>query len=92
VGIRLALGAPRAGIARMILGHAAALGALGIAIGTAATLLLTPLMTNLLFGVSPADPWSFISMSVALFVAAVIAAMIPARRAMRVDPMIAMRQ
>ena len=92
VGIRLALGAPRARIARLILGHAATLGVIGIAIGTAVTLVLTPLMTNLLFGVSPTDPWSFIGMAVALLLAAVIAAMIPARRAMRVDPIVAMRQ
>jgi len=92
VGIRLALGAPRAKIAQLILGHAAALGFLGIAIGTAVTLILTPLMTNLLFGVSPADPWSFISMAVALMLAAVVAALIPARRAMLVDPVVAMRQ
>jgi putative ABC transport system permease protein len=92
VGIRLALGAPRAKIAQLILGHAAALGFLGIAIGTAVTLVLTPLMTNLLFGVSPADPWSFISMAVALMLAAVVAALIPARRAMLVDPVVAMRQ
>ena len=91
VGIRLALGAPRLAIAKTILGNAARLTILGIVIGAAATMLLTPLMAGLLFGVSPTDPWSFLTVAAALFIAAVIAALIPARRAMMVDPILTMR-
>lgn len=75
----------------MVLGRGAKLTAVGIAIGIIAALLLTQLMTSLLFGVSAADPLTFAAVSVLLILVGLAACYIPARRAMRVDPMVALR-
>ena len=91
VGIRLALGAQRRDILRLILGEGTKLALLGIGIGIAAALLLTRFMAGLLYGVSARDPLTFIAVALVLLAVALVASCIPALRAMRVDPMIALR-
>jgi putative ABC transport system permease protein len=91
IGMRMALGAQWQDIVRLIVGHGARLALIGIAIGIAAAYALTRLMKTLLFGVSATDPITFIAVSILLILVAVAACSIPARRAMRVDPMVALR-
>jgi putative ABC transport system permease protein len=91
IGMRMALGAQWQDIARLIVGHGARLALIGIAIGIATSIALTRLMKTLLFGVSATDPLTFISVSILLIIVAVAACYVPARRAMRVDPMVALR-
>ena len=91
IGIRLALGAQRADVLRMIVGQAAALAFAGIAIGAAGAALLTRLMTEMLFGVKPFDPLTFVGVSAVLVGVALLASYLPGRRATRVDPVIALR-
>jgi putative ABC transport system permease protein len=91
IGVRMALGAKPHDVLTMILGRGAKLTLLGIAIGVIAALMLTRLMTSLLFRVSAADPLTFAAVSVLLVVVGLAACYIPARRAMRVDPMVALR-
>lgn len=91
IGMRMALGAQWQDIVRLVVGHGARLALIGIAIGIAASLALTRLMETLLFSVSATDPLTFISVSILLILVAIAACYIPARRAMRVDPMVALR-
>jgi ABC-type antimicrobial peptide transport system permease subunit len=91
MGIRLALGADRASILGSVVKQGLLLACLGAVIGLAAASLLTRVIANLLFGVGPADPLTFISVPVALIAVATLASYIPARRAARVDPMVALR-
>ncbi len=91
IGIRVALGAQRSDVLRMILGHGAKMALVGIAAGIGASLLLTQLMSRLLFGVSAYDPLTFVAVAGLLLLVALAACYIPARRAMRVDPIIALR-
>jgi len=91
IGIRMALGAQRNDVLRLILGHGANVAAMGVAVGVAASLALTRLMANLLFGVSAYDPVTFLAVGCLLILVALAAAYIPARRAMRVDPVVALR-
>ncbi|MGB7024075.1 MAG: FtsX-like permease family protein, partial [Candidatus Acidiferrales bacterium] len=91
IGIRLALGAAQSEILKLILGHGAKLALLGVATGILAATALTRLMSSLLFGVSPSDPATLAAVAVLLMLVAMAACYIPARRAMRVDPMIALR-
>ncbi len=91
IGIRMALGAQQRSVARLILGHGAKLALLGLSAGTVAALLLTRLMASLLYGVSATDPLTFGSVALVLSGVAMAACYIPARRAMRVDPMVALR-
>lgn len=91
IGIRLALGAQRGEVLQMILGHGAKLAFAGVAIGIAAALALTRLMASLLFGVTAHDPLTFAAVAILLIAVALLACYIPARRAMRVDPIIALR-
>jgi ABC-type antimicrobial peptide transport system permease subunit len=87
----MALGAQKGEILKMILGHGLRLTLIGLAIGAAGALALTRLMTNLLYGVRPSDPLTFIAVSLLLTMVALLACYIPARRAMKVDPMVALR-
>ena len=91
VGIRLALGASPGQVWSMLISHAAVLGAVGVALGLGAAALLAPLATSLLYGISPTDPLTFAGVGLMLLVIAIVAAAIPARRAMAVDPADALR-
>jgi predicted permease len=91
IGIRLALGAQRGDVLQMVLRQGAKMALVGVAIGIGAAFGLTRLMTNLLFGVAADDPMTFAAVAVLLVLIALLACYLPARRAMRVDPMVALR-
>jgi predicted permease len=91
IGLRMALGAQRGDVLRLILGTGAKSAFLGVAIGIAAALALTRLMRGMLYGVTATDPLTFTVVALVFVLVAVAACYIPARRAMRVDPMIALR-
>jgi putative ABC transport system permease protein len=91
IGIRMALGAEPSGILRLVVSHGLKLTLTGVAIGLGASFALTRFIRSLLFGISPTDPFTFASVAIALTLVAVAACCIPARRAMTVDPMIALR-
>ncbi len=94
IGIRMALGANRASVLRMILRQGMALTVIGVGVGLAAAYVLTRYLeslTDMLFGVEARDPWTFVAVGVLLTVVALIACLIPARRATRVDPLVALR-
>lgn len=91
IGIRLALGAQRRDILRFVLGQGARIALLGVGIGIAAAFVLTRLMTTLLYRVSASDPLTFAAVVILLSFVALLACYIPARRAMRVDPLVALR-
>ena len=90
-GIRMALGARPENVLRMVVAQGMLLSALGIAIGAAVALAATRLMSSLLFGVSPHDPLVFGSIGLVLLAVALIASWMPARRAVLVNPTIALR-
>lgn len=87
----MALGAQPRDVLRLVLGEGLTVGLAGILVGLAAALGLTRLMSSLLFGVSASDPVTFVVTSVALLLVALAACYMPGRRAMKVDPMIALR-
>jgi putative ABC transport system permease protein len=91
IGIRMALGAQRRDVLRLILGQGAKLTLLGLGIGIVLAFLLARLIASLLYSVSLTDPLTFGAVAIVLFAAALTACYLPARRAMRVDPMIALR-
>ncbi len=91
IGIRIALGARRSDVLRIVLGDGAKIALFGITSGIAGALVLTRLMASLLFEVKPTDPATFAGVAILLALVALAACYIPARRAMRVDPMVALR-
>jgi putative ABC transport system permease protein len=91
IGIRMSLGAQPSQVLRLVMGQGVKLALAGIVIGSAAALALTQLMRSLLYEVSPADPLTFAGIAALLVGVALAACYIPARRAMRVDPMTALR-
>ena len=91
VGVRLALGAQPSELLTMIVGQAAKLAGVGIVIGVVAAALITPLLDSQLYGIESFDPATFIIVPVVLLAIAAMAALVPARKAMRIDPLAALR-
>jgi predicted lysophospholipase L1 biosynthesis ABC-type transport system permease subunit len=91
IGIRMALGAMPGAILRSVLGRAAVYLAGGLAIGLSAAWVLSALVSGFLFQIQPHDPWIYLGVAASLGATGVIAAFVPARRAARVDPLIALR-
>jgi putative ABC transport system permease protein len=91
IGLRKALGADTVAVLRLVAGHGMKLALLGLAVGIPAAIASTRLLQGLLYGVSPTDPIVFVGVSIAILVVATIACCVPARRAMRVDPLVALR-
>ena len=91
LGIRIALGAAPAVVRRMVVAHGLGLVAAGLALGVAGAVALTRLMASLLYGVAPTDPVTFAAVAAVMVGIAALASYLPARRATRVDPMVALR-
>jgi putative ABC transport system permease protein len=91
IGVRMALGAKAADVLKLVIAHGLKLVFLGVAIGLGGALLLTRLMKSLLFEVSATDPLTFVVIPLILIGVALGACLVPSRRAMKVDPMVALR-
>lgn len=91
IGVRMALGAKRRDVLKLVVGQSAVLVFLGVAVGLVASLMLTRIMSSLLFSVSPSDPAVFALVAVLLSLVAIAASYVPAQRATRVDPVVALR-
>jgi putative ABC transport system permease protein len=91
IGIRMALGADREKVLRMVIVHGLKLTLTGVVIGVGISVALTRFMRSLLLGVSATDPLTFGGVAILLILVAVAACLIPAQRAMRVDPMVSLR-
>jgi putative ABC transport system permease protein len=91
IGIRMALGARPGSVVRLVVSYAVRLAAGGVVLGILGAGLLTRLISGMLFDVSPTDPWTFAIMTLMLLATALVATFTPARRAARVDPMVALR-
>lgn len=91
IGLRMALGAQTQAVRRLILGQTLKLTLIGVLVGLVGSYLLAEFLATLLFGVGMHDPVTFLGVAVLLIAVALAASYIPARRAMRVDPMVALR-
>jgi ABC-type antimicrobial peptide transport system permease subunit len=91
IGIRMALGANQTKIMQLVLGQGMRLALIGTLVGLGAAFGLTRLLQNFLFGVKPGDPVAYSMVAVVLVAVTLLAAFVPTRRAMRVDPMVALR-
>jgi len=91
IGIRMALGAQRGDVMRLVLGQSLVLTAFGIAAGIAGAFAVTRYLQQMLFGLTPLDPATFVTVALTFGVIAALAAFVPARRATRVDPLVALR-
>jgi ABC-type antimicrobial peptide transport system permease subunit len=92
IGIRLALGAGRIDVMRLVMRQGLLLAVTGAAVGLVGALIVSHLMAGLLYGVRPADPPTFAGVALLLMGVALFACYVPARRAMRVDPIVALRE
>jgi putative ABC transport system permease protein len=92
LGVRMALGAQHQHVLRMILGNGLKLVLIGVGIGVTAAFAVTRVISNLLFGVTATDPPIFVGVPVLLIVVAILASYLPARRALKVDPIVALRE
>jgi putative ABC transport system permease protein len=92
IGVRMALGAQTSTIMKMVIGEGVLLAVLGIGVGLIGSFLLTRFLNSMLFGITPTDPFTFASISVLLVLVALLASYIPARRATKVDPIMALRE
>ena len=91
IGIRVALGAPTGQVLRRVVRHGVTLAAAGVAIGIAASFAVTHLLGSMLYDVKPGDPLTLVTVAILLMLVALAACYIPARRAVRVDPLVALR-
>jgi ABC-type antimicrobial peptide transport system permease subunit len=91
IGIRIAMGAPRSQVLGMVVRHGLALAAAGVGLGVAVAVALSRIVRGLLYDVAPLDPYTFTAVPVALLVVALVATVVPAARAMRVSPLVALR-
>jgi putative ABC transport system permease protein len=91
IGIRMALGARKRDVLKLVISEGLLLTAIGVVVGLAGAFGLTRLMSSLLFGVSPADPATFGTISLLLIAVSLLASYIPARHATKVDPMVALK-
>jgi putative ABC transport system permease protein len=91
IGVRMALGAQRRDVLRLVLGEGIGIATIGVAVGFAAALALTRFLSSQLFGVSATDPLTFTGVALLLAAVALLACYVPARRAIRVDPLVALR-
>ena len=91
IGIRLAIGASRGDVLKLVVTESMMLAMAGVAIGTLAALGLTRLVSSWLYGVGSADPVTFVGVALLMVLVALMASYLPARRAARVDPMVALR-
>ena len=91
IGIRMALGANRSGIVRLVFGQSLRVVLMGVTVGVLAALGLARLMTSMIYEVQPADPLTYAAVTALVLSVAALSALLPARRATRVDPIIALR-
>jgi putative ABC transport system permease protein len=91
IGIRMALGATREDILKLVFRHGSALALAGMGIGLGASMIATRVLSSMLFAVSPTDPQTFVAVALLLAAVALGACYVPARRATKVDPMVALR-
>jgi ABC-type antimicrobial peptide transport system permease subunit len=91
VGVRMALGAQRADVIRLVLGQSLVVTGVGLALGLASAAGVTRYLDAMLFGLTPLDPMTFVAVAVLFAVVAALAAFVPARRATKVDPLVALR-